>query len=297
MPKTNTSPTRIEYETSGPADGKPILLIPGLGMQLTRYTEAFVDQLIQRQFFVIRMDNRDIGLSDGFETASVPSQRKILTARLLGRKPNVPYTLDDMANDCVNVLDHLGIAKAHIAGSSMGGMIAQLVAIHHPGRTLSLSSIMSTTGHPTLPRATPEAQAVLTQRRADPETAREVFLDEAVEISRVLGSPGFPEDMDRIRARAAADLDRAFRPSGFGRQYAAIVAAPHRRKALAGVKVPSTVIHGSDDPLVPFAAGKDTAKSLANCDFVEITGMGHNIPELLNTRIADALAKVALRAT
>lgn len=296
MPRTTRTDLQIEYEVCGPQSGEPILLISGLGMQLTRYTETFVGQLLQRGFQVIRMDNRDIGLSDGFEGASLPSQRRILTARLLGQRPGVPYMLEDMAQDCIGLLDHLGIARAHIAGSSMGGMIAQLVAIHHPERTLSLASIMSTTGHPMLPRATPEALAVLSMRRADPATDRARYLEESVEISRVLGSPNYPEDAQLIRARTAADLDRSFRPSGFARQYAAILAAPHRRRGLAGVTVPSMVIHGSDDPLVPIAAGKDTARSLPACDLVEINGMGHNIPEQLAPRVAQALAQLAQRA-
>ncbi len=296
MPKATATHLQIEYEACGPESGKPILLIPGLGMQLVRYSQAFVDELTQRGFLVIRMDNRDMGLSEGCESEGIPNHRKILAARLVGLRASVPYTLDDMAADCVGVLDHLGIERAHIAGCSMGGMIAQLVAIHHAPRTLSLTSIMSSTGHPMLPRPTPEAAAVLTQRRANPETHREAYLNEAVEIARVLGSPGYPDDDAVSRARAAADLDRAFRPSGFARQYAAILAAPHRRRALADVRVPATVIHGTDDPLVPIAAGRDTAQSLPDCELLEIDGMGHNIPDALNAAIADALAKVAERA-
>lgn len=265
-------------------------------MQLTSYSEGFVSELVARGFLVIRLDNRDMGLSQGFEHAGRPNPRRILTKRLMGLRPDVPYRLDDMADDCAGLLDHLGIKQAHIAGCSMGGMIAQLVAIRHPERSLSLTSIMSTTGHSMLPRPHPEAAAVLSQRRADPRTRRDAYLDEAVEISRILGSPAHPEDAAEVRKKAAADLDRAFRPSGFARQYAAILAAPHRRRALRALDLPATVIHGAADPLVPIAAGRDTAEHLRGATLHEIDGMGHNLPAALAPRIADAIAEVAKRA-
>lgn len=296
MPKALLNNLQIEYDITGDASGKPILLIPGLGMQLTGYPEGFVTALTTRGFRVIRLDNRDMGLSDGFEAAGRPNPRRVLTTRLMGLRPDVPYTLADMAADCAGVLDHLGIERAHIAGCSMGGMIAQLVAIRHPGRALSLTSIMSTTGHPMLPRPHPEAAAVLSQRRANPRTHREDYLDEAVDIAQILGSPGFPEDPAEIRARAAADLDRAFRPSGFARQYAAILAAPHRRRALSALRLPAAVIHGTADPLVPIAAGRDTADHLPGAVLTEIDGMGHNLPAALHTPIAEAITAVADRS-
>jgi len=296
MPKANIRGLDIHYEVTGKPDNKPILLISGLGTQLTRYSDTFTEQLASRGFYVIRMDNRDIGLSGGYEKDGVPSFHKIIAARVVGARPRVPYTLDHMADDCAGLLDALGIDKAHIAGASMGGMIGQLLAIRHPEKVASLTSIMSTTGHPSLPRAKPSAQAVLSQQRSDPVKQREAYLDESVTAAVTIGSPGYPEDTDMLRARAAADLDRAFRPSGFARQYAAILAAPHRRNELAKLTIPALVIHGTDDPLVTVEGGRDTAANIPGCELVEIPGMGHNIPEALYATVCDAIQGVAARA-
>ena len=185
---------------------------------------------------------------------------------------------------------------AHIMGCSMGGMITQLLAIRHPDKVLSITSVMSTTGHPSLPRATPAAQAVLAQKRSDPVSQRDAYLSESVEAAITIGSPAYPEDPDMLRARAAADLDRAFRPSGFARQYAAILASPHRRTELTKLALPALVIHGTDDPLVTIEGGRDTAACIPGCELIEIAGMGHNIPEALYAQISDAIARVAGRA-
>ncbi|GAA5234555.1 alpha/beta fold hydrolase [Verticiella sediminum] len=296
MPKAICNGVGIHYEISAPENSKPIILIGGVGTQLTRWSEPFVQTLAAHGFRVIRFDNRDIGLSDGHEDAGVPDFRAVLAAKARGEAPAVPYTLDDMADDVAALLDHLQIERAHVAGASMGGMIAQLVAIRHPQRTASLTSIMSSTGNPDLPKATDAASQALTGRRADPRVDRAAFLDEAVMRAQVIGSPAHAEDAAELRARAEEDLDRAFRPDGFARQYAAILAAPDRRPALARLSVPTLVIHGADDPLVRAEGGRDTAAHVPGARLLEIAGMGHNIPHALNRQIADAIAELAARA-
>lgn len=295
MPKANIRGLDIQYEVTGDRKNKPILLISGLGTQLTRYSETFCEELAQRGFYVIRMDNRDIGLSGGNEADGVPNFHAILAARAIGSKPRVPYTLNHMADDCAGLLDVIGVERAHVMGCSMGGMITQLLAIRHPDKVLSITSIMSTTGHPSLPRATPAAQAVLAQKRSDPVSQRDAYLSESVEAAITIGSPAYPEDPDMLHARAAADLDRAFRPSGFARQYAAILASPHRRNELEKLALPALVIHGTDDPLVTIEGGRDTAACIPGCELIEIAGMGHNIPEALYAQISEAIARVASR--
>jgi pimeloyl-ACP methyl ester carboxylesterase len=213
---------------------------------------------------------------------------------MAGRDPGVPYTLADMAADAVGLLDALGIARANIVGASMGGMIAQLVASLHPERTLSLTSIMSSSGNPSLPPASPQAMTVLTSRPqgADLDT----LVAFGVDAARVIGSPGFPADEERLRARVAADIERSNYPAGFARQMAAIYADGDRRDRLKRIVAPTLVLHGTDDPLVPVEAGRDTAANIAGAELLEIPGMGHDVPVALVDRIADAIAGVAQRA-
>lgn len=296
MPKAMCNGINIHYEVSGASTDKPIVLISGVGTQLTRWNEAFVQALVDEGFHVIRLDNRDIGLSDGHDAAGVPDYRQVLAAKSRGEPAAVPYTLDDMADDVAALLDHLSIERAHVVGSSMGGMIAQLVAVRHPSRTASLTSIMSTSGNPDIPKATDAASQALTLRSADPRENREAFLDEAVVRAQVIGSPGYPEDAAELRARAAEDLDRSFRPEGFARQYAAILAAPDRRPALRELRLPTLVVHGADDPLVRVEGGRDTAASVPGARLLEIPGMGHNIPTALNAPIVAAITALAARS-
>lgn len=296
MPKLMLNGTGIHYEETGRRGDRPVLLVSGVGTQLTRWSEGFTDMLAARGYHVIRMDNRDIGLSDGFDSAGVPDLKAIAAAKAGGQPMQVPYTLDEMAADAAALLDALDIDRAHVIGSSMGGMIVQLMAINHPEKVASLTSIMSTTGNPELPRATREAQSALTAQRSDPKQNRDAYLDEAVRTAQIIGSPGYPETAEVIRERAAFDLDRAYRPVGFARQYAAILAAPDRREKLRALSVPTVVIHGADDPLVPVEGGRDTAASIPGAEMVEIPGMGHNIPEPLYGMIIDAIDRVASRA-
>ena len=293
MPQTLHNGITLEYEIHGDPASSPMLLIMGLGAQLTLWPIELVEAFVERGYYVIRHDNRDIGLSSKFTEAGVPDLPTVIKALMGGRKPDIPYTLSDMAEDAVAVLDAAGVAKAHVVGASMGGMIAQLVAAEFPQRVLTLTSIMSSTGNPALPPARPEAKAALTMP-IDPRADLATVQARGLEISRAIGSPGYRTDQARIHANVERDFTRSFHPTGPARQMAAIVADGDRRVRLQGVTAPTLVIHGADDPLVPVEAGRDTAQAISGARILEIPGMGHDLPlELINT-IADAIAGHAL---
>ena len=292
MPQTTHNGVTLEYETHGDKADPAILLIMGLGAQLTLWPIELVEALVARGFFVIRHDNRDIGLSTKFIEAGVPDMQSVVMALRGGKKPDIPYTLSDMAGDAVAVLDAARVTKAHVVGASMGGMIAQLVAVEHPARVLSLTSIMSTTGNPMLPPARPEAMAALTAPISPQASLAEVLTRGAM-VSKAIGSPAYPSDAQRLAERIERDFKRSFHPTGPARQMAAIVADGDRRDRLAGVTVPTLVIHGADDPLVPVEGGRDTAASIPGATLVEIPGMGHDLPLALVETIAEAIAEHA----
>ena len=296
MPKVKANGIELEYESRGDPKNETILLIMGLGAQMTRWPQALIDRLVAGGYRVVWFDNRDVGLSEKIDHAGAPDFGAVLGAVQKGEKPPIAYDLSDMAADAAGLLDALGIERAHIVGASMGGMIAQFVAIEHPEKVLSLTSIMSTTGHPDLDRATPEAMEVLSIRPPSLEEDREGFLAHAVRSARVIGSPGYPPDEAETRANALAYAERCTYPVGFSRQYAAIMGSPQRRDRLASVKVPTVVIHGENDPLVPVSGGRDTAKAVAGAELVTISGMGHDIPAPLIGQIADAILRAASRA-
>ena len=296
MPKTEANGVAIEYDSFGSEDAEPVLLIAGLGAQMIGWTAPFCETLAAKGFRVIRFDNRDVGLSTHFSDAPVPVLAAVAAARARGERPDVPYTLYDMADDAVGLLDALGIERAHIVGRSMGGMIAQLVASEHPQRTLTLTSIISTSGNPGLPPSTPEAMAVLTQRPPDPSQDEAGFLDHTVRAARVLASPGFPFDEAAQRAQALAAAKRAYDPAGFGRQFAAIVATGDRRARLNAIAAPTLVAHGDADPLIPLAGGEDTAANIPGAELRVLEGMGHEIPPGLYQTLAEVIAGNAGRA-
>ena len=289
--KAQANGIEIEYETFGEPSDPAVLLIMGLGAQLTRWPLPFVEDLVARGYFAIRYDNRDIGLSTKFDDAPVPELPALIGAMMTGQKPDVPYSLNDMAADAVGLLDALDIRRAHVMGASMGGMIAQLVAAEYPDRVLSLTSIMSSTGNPGLPPSKPEAMAVLTSRPTGND--RETMIAHGVRAEKIIGSPGHPVSEDVIRARVERDFDRMHYPAGPGRQLAAVVANGDRRAAIASIKAPTMVIHGADDPLVPVEAGRDTAATIPGAQITEVPGMGHNLPEALIPTVLDAFEKVA----
>jgi pimeloyl-ACP methyl ester carboxylesterase len=285
MPQVRANGIQLEYDTFGRASDAPLLLIMGLGAQMVLWDEEFCELLAGHGHYVVRYDNRDVGLSTKFDDKGVPDLASIMAPG--ADRTGVAYTLDDMADDAAGLLGALRIDAAHVVGASMGGMIAQTVAYRHAAKARSLVSIMSSTGNPALPPAKAEAMAVLlTPRPAD----RAGNVEAAVRASQVIGSPGYPQDPTRLRERAGMMYDRSFTPLGTLRQMAAIFAQGNRVPRLAAVTAPTLVIHGVADPLVPLEGGRDTARSIPGAELLEIEGMGHDLPPALWKRIADAIA-------
>ncbi len=273
MPSASANGITIEYESFGDPASPPVLLIMGLAAQLTRWDTAFCEALADEGFFVIRFDNRDVGLSTWLDDmAPAPP----------------PYSLSDMADDAAGLLDALGLRAAHIVGASMGGMIAQTFAISHPERTLTLVSIMSTTGDRSVGQPTPDALNALMASRP---TTREEAIELGVRVSAVIGSPGYPQDEQRERDQIAAAFDRAFHPAGFARHLAAINSQPDRTEALGGIRMPTLVIHGEADPLVTPTGGKATADAIPDARLMLVPGMGHNLPPELFGELVDNMAE------
>jgi len=299
MPQARANGLTIEYESFGREGAPLILLIMGFGAQLIFWPEPLCEGLAARGFRVVRFDNRDIGKSTHLTGLAAPDARSVLAEIMAGKRPDVPYTLDDMAEDAVGVLDAIGVERAHIAGASMGGMIAQLIAINHPERAKSLISIMSTTGRRDLPPGDRETLSVLF--RPPKSTSRDDLIEASILVQRALASPGFPATEAEIRARAERRTDRApFDPAGLARQSAALIAAPPRNALLGKVRCPTLVLHGADDLVVPLAAGKDTAESIPGAELIVVPGMSHDfglpLVPLYLKRIGDFVAKVEARA-
>jgi pimeloyl-ACP methyl ester carboxylesterase len=268
----------IEYETFGNPADRPLLLIMGLGAQLTRWPEAFCQLLAARGQYVVRFDNRDVGLSQKFDAAGVPNMAQIFAQAMAGESVSAAYNLSDMASDAAGLLDALGITAAHVCGASMGGMIAQVMALEHGARVKSLTSIMSTTGNPTLPSATPAASAALMSAAG---TKLEEVLARAVTVARATGGSAFPVTDAEIRQRAQTDFERSFYPVGVARHMAAIAATGNRKPRLQTLVMPTLVLHGKDDPLVPLTGGIDTHEAISGSILKVFEGMGHNLPEPL----------------
>ena len=289
MPNVNANGIQLEYDTIGNPSFPPLLLIMGLGGQLIHWDEGFCRELAARGHFVIRYDNRDTGLSTRFEAAGLPDMSALLTARMQGQPIQAPYTLDDMADDAAKLLEALDIEKAHICGSSMGGMIAQILAIRHPRRLLSLVSIYSTTGNPDLPQPQPAAlEALLTPQPVE----RRAYIDFNVVTMQTIAGAGFAFDEQFIRNISARAYDRAFYPPGVGRQMMAVMTQENRTSALGSVTVPTLVIHGTADPLVPAAHGKETAAAIPGAQLLLVEGMGHDLPHTKGPwpQVIDAIA-------
>ena len=290
MSNVQANGIQIEYDTIGDPACPPLLLIMGLGGQLIHWDEDFCRQLAARDLFVIRFDNRDTGLSTRFEAAGLPDMAALLDARLQVQSIQAPYGLDDMAEDAAKLLETLDIEKAHICGSSMGGMIAQLLALRHPQRLLSLTSIYSTTGNPDLPQSQPAAmEALLTPQPVE----RQAYIDFNVTTMKAIAGTGFPFDEQFIRRVSARAYDRAFYPSGVGRQMMAVIAQQDRTAALGSVTVPTLVVHGTADPLVPAAHGQATADAIPGAQLLLVEGMGHDLPHIKGPwpQVIDAVAE------
>jgi len=286
MPKVTANGIQIEYETFGNGSCPPLLLIMGLGVQMIFWPDEFCEMLANRGHYVIRFDNRDVGLSSKFEDAGVPDIMAVMSSALQGERVKTPYTLDDMADDTIGLLDSLNIETAHICGLSMGGMIAQVVAYRYPSRVVSLVSIMSTTGNPELPQANPEVLSLLF---SPPPEEREANIEDSVKFWQTIASPGFSFDEDWIRDVTARSYDRCFCPQGTVRQTAAIFAHGSRKSSLAGITAPTLVIHGSQDPLVPLEGGKDTKESIPGAELLIIDGMSHDLPREVWPQLVDAI--------
>ena len=290
MAKVRANGIEIEYESHGRESDPAILLVMGLGAQLTVWPLPFVEALVARGFRVIRFDNRDVGLSTKIERAGVPNLYAIVAQSFLRFHPRVPYTIADMAGDAAGLLDALGIARAHIVGASMGGMIAQHFAARWPERTLSLTSMMSTTGNPLLPMASFDAMRALIRRPRSQNI--DALVAHGMALTRTIAGPGYPMDEEVLRARVRENIERASYAPGFTRQLAAIIADGDRRPMLRQLKVPTVVIHGTTDPLIPAACGRDTAANIPGARLVELERMGHSLPIELIPAIVDAIAEV-----
>jgi len=275
---------QIEYEDEGPRDGQPILMVMGLGAQLVRWPQAMVDALVEHGYRVIRFDNRDVGLSTKFDDCGAPHIVWTAMQMQFGRVPAVPYTLTDMSQDGAGLLDALGIDRAHVVGASMGGMIAQLIAARWPERVRTLTSIMSTTGHPHCSRPTMRATALLLRHPKSDDI--EAIVAHGTMAGRAVGGR-FPIEDAIMADRIRAETLRNRCPTGFLRQMAAIIADGDRTDRLRRITAPTLVIHGSDDPLVPVAGGRATAQAIHGARLLEIDGMGHTLPpELVDPIVA-----------
>ncbi len=290
---TSRSGIDIAYERFGDRGAPPVLLVMGLATQMLGWPEEFCSALVARGLHVIRFDNRDVGLSTHLHDARVPD----VMAALSGDSSSASYTLSDMAGDSVGLLDALEIDGAHIVGASMGGMIAQTIAIEHPTRVRSLTSIMSTTGDATVGQARQEAIGALL---SPPATSRQEAVERAVSIFRVIGSPGFELDEADLRERAGLAYDRADDPLGVARQMLAIIASGDRTARLRSVHVPTLVLHGADDPLVDVSGGRATADAIPDAELIIFDGMGHDLPRALwpamTARIGDVVQHAEAQA-
>ncbi len=283
----------IEYGETGRRGAPVILLIMGLGMQLVAWPESFCEGLAARGFRVVRFDNRDVGLSTRMPSAGSLATTAMMARAFVGLPVRPPYTLEDMARDTVGLMDALAIGEAHIVGASMGGMIAQIVAIDHPERVKSLTSIMSTSGDRALPGPKGKVlRALLRPRPRDKATAVRRYM----EMFRLIGGGGYPPTEAELRARVEGAVRRSYRPDAFARQLLAIQTAPSRAPMLRRVRAPTLVLHGSDDPLVPTAGGEHTAAGIPGARLRVVPGMGHFLPEALVPLLVDEIAGHCLEA-
>ena len=285
----------LEVEDHGSPGGEPLVLIMGLGMQLVAWHPDFVAMLMARGFRVIRFDNRDIGLSQRFDRLGVPNLAFDSIRYAVGMKVSAPYTVADMADDTAGLLDAMGIHAAHICGASMGGMIAQQLAVRHPQRVKSLTLIMTSSGSRRLPGPTLKVRSALISRPADPGNVQSV-IEHGVKLYRLIGSPDYPASDTCLNERLGLSVRRAYRPQGTARQMVAIAADGNRSKLLAQIKQPTQIIHGRADPLVPVAAGHDLAAKIAGAEIDVIAGMGHDLPAELWPRFVAGISSAAGRA-
>ncbi|MFD0356989.1 alpha/beta fold hydrolase [Streptomyces sp. NPDC127110] len=278
----------VAYERWGDGQAPPVLLVMGIALQMHGWPDGFCAELTARGVQLIRFDNRDAGLSTHFPDAPVPD----VPAALAGDLSSASYSLSDMAGDAVGLLDALGLDSAHVVGLSLGGAIAQTMAIEHPGRVRSLTSLMSTTGDPAVGQPDPKALSALA---GPPPRTREEVVDRTVNAVRVLGSPGFPFDEAAVRGRAARAFDRSYDPLGVGRQAVASVASGDRTERLRSLRLPTLVVHGADDPMCDVSGGRATAEAVPGAELAVFPGMGHDLPRALWPAIAGLITDLVHR--
>jgi pimeloyl-ACP methyl ester carboxylesterase len=293
--KVQANGLSIEVDIQGPADGTPLVLIMGLGMQLTGWPDPFVDMLAQRGHKVIRLDNRDAGLSQGFDHLGTPNVAWAALRYALRMPVRSAYTIADMAADTIGVLDALNIDRAHIVGASMGGMIAQHIAAKHPQRVSELTLMMTTSGARALPGPSAKARAAMLDRRGLDAKNVEAVVDRLERVFTIIGSPAYrPADeqaREAFRARLRASVLRAYRPAGVARQLIAVAADGDRSPLLARITAPAHIIHGAADPLVPVASAHDLRDKISASTLDIIDGMGHDLPAALWPRLAALVAR------
>jgi pimeloyl-ACP methyl ester carboxylesterase len=293
MVKVAANGVEIEYERTGPASGEAVLLIHGLSAQLSQWPAGFHGAIAAAGYSVIRYDSRDVGLSTHLDDAGVPDVAAAIAARRRGEEPRIPYSVDDLADDAAALLEALGVEKAHVLGVSLGGQVVQSLAIRHPDRVRTLTVVMSYAGNPDVP---PNNPAVLMTPLPDPAEDEDGYVAGHMAVLRAIGSPGYPWRDEDLRAFSRDAVRRAYYPAGVMRQLAAGRSAPDRREGLRALAVPTLVIHGVDDPLIPFAAGEDVARNTPGAFLLAISGMGHDLPPQLDEPLADAFIMNARRA-
>ena len=295
MPKVVCNHVELYYESHGDSKSPTLMLICGLGDQLTSWKEGFIERFTSAGFHVVTMDNRDAGYSQNLDHFPMPALLENVQRYLSGEEVSADYTLESMAQDVRGLCDHLKIDQIHIAGASMGGMIAQTFACHHSDRCASLTSIMSTTGNRELSLATPEAMQLMLEPAP---TEKDAYIEHGVGVRRVLEGGVLPFDEALARQDAAVSYDRGLNPSGFARQLMAILASGDKRRALLGkVSCPALVIHGNADPLVPLDGGQDTADVLPEATLMVIDGLGHALPESTWPEVTNAMIGHMRKAT
>jgi len=291
MPRAKVSDSvELEYEFIGDAGAPTIALVMGFSMQMIAWDVSFCEQIASRGFRVLRFDNRDVGLSTKLSRLGVPDMMRVMS----GDRSAAVYRIEDMADDLAALLASLGVEGAHVAGASMGGFIVQETAIRHPERLRSVTSIMSSTGDRSVGYPRPEALGVLMR---PPPADRAEVADRAVSLWRTIGSPGFPFDEERVRARALAAWDRGVDPAGVARQMAAILTQRDRTADLGRVRIPAAVIHGGADPLIHVSGGEATARAIPDARLTIVPGMGHDFAEGAWPAIIEAIVENARRAS
>lgn len=285
----------LAYDRFGNDNDEAIILIAGLGTQMIRWTDSFCRILAARGFHVIRFDNRDVGYSTHFSHCPTLDFNALATALMSGQIPEIPYTLNDMANDAIGLLDALSIERAHFVGRSMGGMIAQIAASEYPERVLSLTSIMSTSGNPALPQTDPDVMAMMTKPAPNPFDNEAGFLAHSLSFAKRIAGTGYPFEEDAYRTLIMEEAQRAYDPGSVGRQIAAIAVSGDRRPLLGTIKVPTLVIHGVEDPLFVPACGEDTASAIPGAELMLVDGMGHDLPNQLYKVVVDRIEQMARR--